>query len=65
MMVLHSDAVAKDCPTRVGTARIDRNYADSFLLLSIVFGKLIDQRALAGAGCPRQAENSSVTGVME
>src|SRR3954470_5982256 len=64
-MLLHTNAVAKNCSAGVRTGGIDRDNSDGLLLLAIMLGQVIDQRAFAGAGRARQADCSRFTCVRE
>jgi hypothetical protein len=51
-MLLHANAVAKDCATGVGTGWIDGDNAERVFLFAIMLGQLIDKSAFAGSGSP-------------
>src|SRR5579864_8705635 len=50
VMGLHADAIAQDGAAGVRAGGIDGDDADGALLLAVLAGELVDQRALAGAG---------------
>ena len=59
----HANAIAEDGAAGVGTGGVNGNDADRLILLTVVFGELVDQRALACSGCSGETQNASVTGV--
>jgi hypothetical protein len=63
MVILHADAVAEDRTARLRTGRVNRNNADRLTLFAIVFGQLIDERALARAGRASHADDSRPAGM--
>ena len=64
-MILHTDTVAQNRPAGVRAGRVDRDDSDGLLLLAIVLGELIDQRALARSRRSSQTDHSRLAGVRE
>ncbi len=62
-VVLHADAVAEDGAAGVRAGGIDGDDADGLILLAIVLGQLVDQRALASAGRAGESEDAGVAGL--
>ncbi len=64
-MILHADAVAQNRSAGVRTGRVHGDDADGLVVLAVVLGQLVDQRALAGSRRARQTENARMAGVGE
>ena len=62
-MLLHADAIAENCTASVRAGWIDRDDAHFTILLAIEARKLIDQRALARARRPCEAEHARLAAV--
>ena len=64
-MVLHANPVTQNRPAAVRTGGIDRDDANRASLVAIVFGQLIDQRALTCAGRAGESQDASMAGMRE
>ena len=58
----HADAVAQDGAARIGTRRIDRDDADLAALGAQLFGQFANQRRLAAARHPGDADDMRAAG---
>ena len=56
-MILHANAIPKNRPTRIRAGGINCDDPDCAVLLAIVIGQLIHQRALASAGRTGKPQN--------
>src|SRR5205807_776660 len=57
VMGLHANAVSKNCSPCIGAGGIDRDDSHRALLLAVVAGKLVHQRALPGSRSTGQAND--------
>jgi len=64
-MILHANAIPQNRSARIGTGGIDCDNPHRTILFAIVLGQLIDQRTLARARRPSQAQNPRVPSVRE
>src|ERR1700674_3788467 len=56
-MILHTNAIPQNRPARIRTSGVNRDDSNRAVLLAIVLGQLIDQRALTRAGRSSEAQN--------
>ena len=64
-MILHANAIAQNRSASVGTGGVDGDNADGTIIFAIEAGQLIDQRALARSGRPRQPKHTGFPAVWE
>ena len=64
-MILHANAVSENRPARIRTRRINRDDADRLLLFAILFGELIDERALARSRSASEPDDARLATMRE